>query len=98
MAYTLNEDMVKRRLPQAFKTSKLLYSGKEVQTNTLRVISSSFTELSVFMYRVHGKISISQPVKGDKGSTIEDIYYYTTTITVNMEDEIVSCKEILLSQ
>lgn len=93
MAYVLDEKTVRKNLPVAFNESSFYLQREELTTNRFRIESASFTKEHDLVYQVSGLIKVS--IKKEDG-LYEDLYSYTTKITVNNDDEIESCEKIYL--
>lgn len=95
MAYILDEDLVRKQMPEVFKSTSIYQQGKELKVSKLRIESASFNKEFDLTYQVSGlaKISIIR-----EDGEYEDLYSYSTRITVNKEDKIESCKEIYLNK
>lgn len=95
MAYILDENKVRLGLPKAFKDVQLYLQQKEIVVDKIRVETANFSKEEDSIYTVSGFIKVSI-VKED--GIYEDLYSYTTKITVNKDDEIENCENIYLNK
>ena len=94
MAYILDENKVRLGLPKAFKDVQLYLQQKEIVVDRIRVETANFSKEEDSIYMVSGFIKVSI---GKEDGIYENLYSYTTKITVNKDDEIENCENIYLN-
>ena len=82
-------------MPATFNNASFNYHGKELKVNKVKIEGASFSKESDFNYRVSGLVKVS--IIKEEGE-FEDLYSYTTEITVNKEDKIESCGKVYLNK
>ena len=95
MAYILDEDKVRLGLSKTFKDAQFHLQQKEITVDKIRVETAKFSKEKDLIYAVSGLVKVSI-VKED--GIYEDLYSYTTKITVNKDDEIENCENIYLNK
>ena len=97
MPYILDEEKVRKKLSEAFKNAEFKLGGRCIKVNEskLKIEGDTSIEKPSITHIVKGRIKVSV-VKND--GEYEDLYSYTTKISVNEKDEIGSCDTIYLTK
>lgn len=95
MAYILDEELVRKQQPETFKGTSIYQQGKKLKVSKFKIERASFSKEADLNYQVSGlaKISIIR-----EDGEYEELYSYTTRITVNKEDKIESCEAVYLNK
>jgi hypothetical protein len=95
MAYILDTEKVVKNFSKECKNALFRLQGNDILVKKSRIESVSFSKKTDLSYDVSGLMKVSI-LKGE--DEYEDLYRYTTELTVTIEDEIEKCGTIILNR